>query len=183
MKFFDTVGKTLTDGLSRLEERNKRNAHLNRIRAALKREEKAAQRKYIALGRYYYNSLRDKNDPVAEQHSLELDEIEIRINKAVDMLEQCYAEAAAKKAELHEEIDLDDAKCFDSNPIEDKLEGGAEKISKDAAKVADMLKESTAEIEKEALNTADTIGEGAAKTVSEVKNAADTDENDNLPFE
>lgn len=155
------VGRSLNKGVSKIEEKNRRAAQLNRLRAVLKREEKAAQSEYLALGRYYYHSLRDKNDSIAESHAAELDIIEKRISVAVEKLEECYAEMAAERAVRDEEkqmnnlslfaekteIDIDDVECFDSDPTEGTDE-------------AEKLEDASVEIKP-----------------------ADEDENDYLPFE
>lgn len=157
MGFFNKVGKTLSEGFSRLEEKNRRSAYLNRIRAALKREEKAAEREYIALGRYYYNNLRDQNDPVAEKHCAELEIITKRIDAAISRLEECYAEMAEEKASQYEEIDLDDVQCLPEDPAAVPA----------AENMADELKENVKEAAENVKETAQAVYEDVAKTVTE----------------
>ncbi len=96
-------------------------------------EERAADREYLALGRYYYNNLRDKNNPVTEAHCAELEAIEVRLEKALNQLEQFY-QADGKDSDCVivesedgpsaafvaggeiEEVTLDDVQAFDHDP-------------------------------------------------------------------
>ncbi len=165
MKFFKTIGKAVENAASFLGEKNRRAAYLNRIRAVIRCEEKAAEREYLALGRYYYNNLRDKSNPVTEAHCAEVEAIEGRLDKALNQLEQFYemeknassvtaAEgedgptAICAKGSDVEEITLDGVECYDHDPMAEEKEPGA------APK------------------------EAAAETA-----AAEPGENDNLPFE
>ena len=50
---------------TQLKEKNRRLAAANRLRTAIRCQEKAAEKEYLALGRYYYNVLRDPDNPVA----------------------------------------------------------------------------------------------------------------------
>lgn len=183
MGFFNKVGKTLSEGFSRLEEKNRRSAYLNRIRAVLKREEKAAEREYIALGRYYYNNLRDQNDPVADKHCSDLELINKRIEAAIDRLEECYAEMAEEKAEQYEEIDLDDVQCLQEDPAKrveettdsdtlqetkDDLIESLQNVKEDMKDVAENVKEAAKAVYQEVVKT---VQEEAAESREQVMDA------------
>lgn len=147
MNFLKNIGKTVSDAAGYLGEKSRRAAYLNRIRTVIRCEEKAADREYLALGRYYYNSLRDKNNPVTEAHCAELEAIEGRLEKALDQLEQFYqaendvtviggaegftvidtAEGGA------EEITLDDVESYDYDPVAEKPEQEAKAEADEAA--------------------------------------------------
>ena len=71
-----------------LKEKNHRAAVMNRLRAVIRCEEKAAEKEYLALGRYYYNVLRDPDNPVAEAHCLRLDQLQAQRDRALEDLEQ-----------------------------------------------------------------------------------------------
>lgn len=90
MDFLKNIGKAVGNAVSFVGEKNRRAANLNRIRSVIRCEEQAAQREYLALGRYYYNNLRDDSNPVTESHCAQLDEIEGRLDKALTQLEQFY---------------------------------------------------------------------------------------------
>lgn len=112
MEFLKTVGRAVENAAIYLGEKNRRAAALNRIRAVIRCEEKAAQKEYLALGRYYYNNLRDKNNAVTESHCAQLEEIDKRLNAAVAQLEKFYA----KPEEECEEVTLEDVESFDQDP-------------------------------------------------------------------
>ena len=63
------------------------------------------------MGRYYYHNLRDKENDVTEAHCLALDEIEQRLDAALDQLSQCYSAGEAR-----EEVTLEDVQAFDQDP-------------------------------------------------------------------
>ena len=73
---------------TQLKEKNRRLAAANRLRTAIRCQEKAAEKEYLALGRYYYNALRDPDNPVAEAHCLRLDQLLAQRDSALESLEQ-----------------------------------------------------------------------------------------------
>lgn len=112
MEFLKNIGKAVGDAANYLGEKNRRAARLSRIRSVIRCQEKAAEKEYIALGRYYYYSLRDKSNPVAEPHCAALDEIEAKLDNALDQLEKFYGGVE----EAGEEITLDDVTAYDEDP-------------------------------------------------------------------
>ena len=68
---------------TQLKEKNRRLAAANRLRTAIRCQEKAAEKEYLALGRYYYNVLRDPDNPVAEAHCLRLDQLQAQRDRAL----------------------------------------------------------------------------------------------------
>ena len=56
---FKTAGGAVQDAVGVVAEKNRKNALANRLRTVIRCEEKAAERAYLALGRYYYHNLRD----------------------------------------------------------------------------------------------------------------------------
>lgn len=111
MEFLKTIGKAVGEAAAYLGEKNHRAAQLSRIRSFLRCQEKAAEKEYLALGRYYYHNLRDKENDVTEAHCLALDEIEQRLDAALDQLSQCYSASEAR-----EEVTLEDVQAFDQDP-------------------------------------------------------------------
>ena len=72
-----------------LAEKNRRAAQINRIRAVIRlTEKKTAEKEYIALGRYYYHNLRDKENAVTEPHCAALDQAEKALDAALDKLDR-----------------------------------------------------------------------------------------------
>ena len=82
MEFLKSIGRAVGEAAGYLGEKNRRAAQLNRIRAVIRCQEKAAEKEYLALGRYYYHSLRDKENPVTEGHCASLDQIERALDSA-----------------------------------------------------------------------------------------------------
>ena len=70
MEFLKTIGKAVGEAAAHLGEKNHRAAQLSRIRSFIRCQEKAAEKEYLALGRYYYHNLRDKENDVTEAHCL-----------------------------------------------------------------------------------------------------------------
>lgn len=131
MDFLKTIGHALGDVVSFVEEKNKKTARLNRIRTVIRCEEKAAEKEYIALGRYFYNNLRDENNAVTENHCVQLDGIEQRLEAALNQLEAFYSEEAEKQDTVREEIDLSDVTELEQPPeeLEEKEEELKEEVS------------------------------------------------------
>ncbi len=159
MEFFRSLGRAVGNAWSFVEEKNRRTAALNRIRAVISCEEKAAQRQYLALGRYYYNNLRDEKNAVTEAHCADLDAIEARLDAALCQLEKFYqSEGECHGGPCCEEIDLEGVQCLEESACE----------------------ELCTEIEEEAQDSG--AGTETPDADLEEKPAA-SDENDGLPFE
>ena len=116
MDFFKKIGKALSGAAGYVGEKNRKTAALNRIRTVIRCEEQAAEKQYLALGRYYYNNLRDKNNSVTEAHCGELEAIEARLDAALLQLEKFYSLEETKTDSLREEIDLEDVQCLEEPP-------------------------------------------------------------------
>ena len=80
-----------------IRQKNRHAAVMNRLRTGIRCQEQAAEKEYLALGRYYYNALRGKDSPVAEEHCKRLDEINALLDATLKSLEETVRarEAAA----------------------------------------------------------------------------------------
>ena len=121
MKILDKITQAAGNAVGLLEEKNRKAAYKSRLRTLIRSEESAAEKEYLALGRYFYHNLRNKGNDVTEAHCKALDEIETRLEKTLDQLEQCYpaddcAIDAAVTESMTEEVTLDDVECFDHDP-------------------------------------------------------------------
>ena len=122
MNILERIKEAAGNAANRLEEKNRKAAAANRMRTVIRCEEAAAEKEYLALGRYFYNNLRNKGNDVTEAHCAELEEIEARLEKALDQLEQLYqtdgptALGIFVPEEEKEEITLEDVECFDHDP-------------------------------------------------------------------
>lgn len=75
-------------------QKNRHAAVMNRLRAVIRCQERAAEKEYLALGRYYYNALRDKDNPVAEEHCAKIDQIQAQLDSTLESLEQAVRDKA-----------------------------------------------------------------------------------------
>lgn len=132
MEIFKNIGKAVGEAVNYVGEKNRKAAYLNRLRTVIRCEEKTAEKEYLALGRYYYNNLRDANNPVTEAHCAELDAINARLERTISDLEKLYNDNAnigiisgedgptavytANKHAEAEEITLDDVQEFSFDP-------------------------------------------------------------------
>lgn len=157
MEFLKNIGKAVGEAANYLGEKNRRAARLSRIRTVIRCQEKAAEKEYLALGRYYYHNLRDKGNAVTEPHCDALDQIEEKLDNALDQLEKYYG----GEDDCQEEITLDDVASYDQDPsVEESI---PEEVS------VETTPEETAEAPK-----AETAPAPAP---------APAGENDDLPFE
>ena len=69
------LGQSARRTAQNLKEKNRRAALANRLRLVVHCEEQAAEKEYLALGRYYYNALRSKDNAIAESHCARIDAI------------------------------------------------------------------------------------------------------------
>lgn len=106
---FKTAGGAVQDAVGVVAEKNRKNALANRLRTVIRCEEKAAERAYLALGRYYYHNLRDAGNTVTEPHCIDIEAAEQRIDAAVQKLEALCREEGEEEIE---EITLDDVREY-----------------------------------------------------------------------
>lgn len=114
---FKTAGGAVQDAVGVVAEKNRKNALANRLRTVIRCEEKAAERAYLALGRYYYHNLRDAGNTVTEPHCIDIEAAERRIDAAVEKLEALCHEDGEEEIE---EITLDDVREFVPQPAADE---------------------------------------------------------------
>ena len=115
MEFLKNIGRAAKEAAAYLEAKTRRAAQLNRIRAVIRCQQKAAEKEYLALGRYYYHSLRDQENGVTEPHCAALDAIEQELDRALDQLERLYGEDPQPQGE---EITLEGVEELDAPPQE-----------------------------------------------------------------
>lgn len=115
MDVVKNIGRAVGQAAAALGRKHRKTAALNRIRTVIRCEERAAQKEYLALGRYYYNALRDRGNLVTEPHCAQLDEIEARLERALEQMQACAEDACPCGGDC-EEITLEDVECFDGEP-------------------------------------------------------------------
>lgn len=90
---FETIGHTLSGAVDYVVEKNRRAAQINRLKMVIRKEERAAEKAYIALGKYYYHTLRDELNAVTEPHCAAVDNATRRMDRAMSRLESmCFRE-------------------------------------------------------------------------------------------
>lgn len=90
---FETIGHTLSGAVDYVVEKNRRAAQINRLKMVIRKEERAAEKAYIALGKYYYHTLRDELNPITEPHCAAVDNATRRMDRAMSRLESmCFQE-------------------------------------------------------------------------------------------
>ena len=115
---FKTAGGAVQSAVKVVEEKNRRTALMNRLRTVIRCEEKAEERAYLALGRYYYHNLRDAENTVTEPYCIDIEAAQKRIDAAVEKLEALTREGDSEAEE--EEITLDDVQEYTPTPEEEK---------------------------------------------------------------
>ena len=92
VELFKNIGEIMENAKKNFSEKGKKASAAAKLRAIIKAEEKATERAYMALGKYYYNNLRDKNDVTAEPYCASLDSSREKIEKAAKKLDSYYKE-------------------------------------------------------------------------------------------
>lgn len=147
-------------------EKNRKTALINRLRAVVKCDEQAAERAYIALGRYYYHNLRDASNSITEASCTDIDAAEKRIEQAAAHLDKIYGESD----EIAEKIDLDDVTELSPTNL-DILDGAGE--------VGDCASEFNPDLEDTAVEGV--LDEAVPPAVQEASQEDKKDEE--IPFE
>lgn len=89
---FKTAGGAMQNAVDVVAEKNRKTAMANRLRTVIRCEEKAAERAYLALGRYYYHNLRDASNAETENYCVGIETAEQRIEDAMLKLEELNRE-------------------------------------------------------------------------------------------
>ena len=164
-------GQTARRTAQSLKEKNHRAALANRLRLVVRCEEQAAEKEYLALGRYYYNALRNKDNAIAESHCARIDAIQQRRDRALSDLEQTV-DSMAEVVTLVSHADGPTAVFV----------AGTTRFSKEAPEAEEEYNpqdENSEEIDLSDVESfdQDPMPEAAATPPAEL------DENDGLPFE
>lgn len=126
---FKTAGGAMQNAVGVVAEKNRKTALANRLRTVIRCEEKAAERAYLALGRYYYNNLRDAANADTEPYCVDIDAAEQRIENAVAKLEALCNEEEV----VVEEVTLEDVKELPAPAEESVPEGFVDEAVEAAA--------------------------------------------------
>ena len=103
---FKTAGGAMQNAVDVVAEKNRKTAMANRLRTVIRCEEKAAERAYLALGRYYYHNLRDASNVETENYCVGIETAEQRIEDAMLKLEELNREEEAESIAVIGEEDV-----------------------------------------------------------------------------
>lgn len=115
MKILSSVASSVTKAIDFVVEANRKSALINRIKAVVRSEEKNIDRAYIALGKYYFNNLRDKDLEETERHCLSLENSRRRLDRALTRLEELTDE---EEDDYNEYEDYEDCYACQARDVE-----------------------------------------------------------------
>lgn len=118
---FKSAGGAMQNAVDVVAEKNRKTALANRLRTVIRCEERAAERAYLALGRYYYHNLRDAANAETENYCIGIESAEKRIEDAMMKLEALNREETEDEGE---EITLEDVKELPASPAEEAVPEG-----------------------------------------------------------
>lgn len=93
-KALSYAGKTISSAVDSMIETNRRKAMISRIRVVIRNERENTERTYAALGKYYFEHLRDPENGNTEQLCRAVEESEARLKRAFDKLDALREEFA-----------------------------------------------------------------------------------------
>lgn len=164
-----------------LKEKNHRAALINRLRLVVSCEERAAEKEYLALGRYYYNALRNRDNAIAESHCARIDSIQKRRDQALSELEKAVS-PSAEITTIFSEVDGPTAVFVTA-----RKRGTLLHYSKNSAEIT-VTRDNQAEYDpededSEEIDLSDVKSFDQDPMPEAATPPAELDENDSLPFE
>lgn len=168
MNFFETVSSNMTKAVDFVVEKNRKAAMMNRLRIVIKNERENESRAFVALGKYYYEHLRDSQTEETEHLCRAVDFSDRRIKKAFAKMDEIAA------PEDCEECCGDDCGCcaYSDDP-EDAEEPGEPDLS---GEICDEDDPSVSCIVRQANEAADAAQTDIPGTDTADEEAADDDQ-------
>lgn len=125
MNIISSVGNGFTKAIDYVVEKNRKIALINRVKLVIRNEEDNSQRAYIALGKYYFRNLRDKQNEETEHYCSAIENANKRRDRALLKLDDLTApemeHQCCEDDMCDESCDCCDDTCYDEEL--DKLEG------------------------------------------------------------
>lgn len=106
MSFFDVLGGAVTGALDFVIEKNKLQAQLNRLRLVMRHESQTIDNAYIALGKHYYENMRDTDNTENKKLCATIDKSKATMKRAQDC---CRTLSAQSKACYYDSLKKDKA--------------------------------------------------------------------------
>ena len=113
MKILSTFASHVTQAIDFVVEANRKAALINRLKLVIKSEEKNIDRAYIALGKYYFNHLRDKGLEEPERHCAALENSKRRLDRALTKLEELTEDDDEEDYEEYDDCAGCHGDCYD----------------------------------------------------------------------
>lgn len=107
MNILDTMRGSVSGAINFVVDKNRKISLINKVKRVIREEEKRANEAYIALGKYYFHNLRDKNNNETEFYCIEVEHAERRQQRAemkLDELTECHSEIYNFDDEAFEEF-------------------------------------------------------------------------------
>lgn len=86
MSFFAAIGSGISKAVDCIAEKNHRAALINRLRVVIKNERETSARAYVALGKYYFDHLRDPQNEETEHLCRAIEQSGDRMKRAFEKL-------------------------------------------------------------------------------------------------
>lgn len=117
MNLFRSVTGSVTKAVDYIVEKNRKAALVNRIRIVIKNERETEARAYVALGKYYFETLRDAQNEETEALCKAVELSEQRMKKAFLKLDEITAPGEEEDAceDCHDDCDY--CPCYDENDV------------------------------------------------------------------
>ncbi len=93
MRILHNVYQGFTSAIHLVVEKNRKNNLINRIKYVIRQEETKANQAYIALGKYYFNHLRQEENEETEFYCKAVEHANHRIDRALTKLDELTLDA------------------------------------------------------------------------------------------
>ncbi len=155
MNLFQSVSSNVTKAVDFVVEKNRKAALINRIRIVIKNERENEARAYVALGKYYYEHLRDAQNEETEHLCRAIDFSDKRMKKAFAKLDEITAPEDGADCDedcdycpYYNEEDSDPEETYEAPAASTVNENKSESFdSAPASAYADVIDEEAAEDE------------------------------------
>ena len=94
MSLFYNLREGVSGAINYVVDKNRKISLINRIKTIIRQEEKNANQAYIALGKYYFNHLRDPQNGETEFYCMEIEHANRRIGRAMMKLDELTEDQA-----------------------------------------------------------------------------------------
>lgn len=111
MSFLENLGNGIAKVIDSVVERNHRASVVNRLRIVIKNERENTARAYVALGKYYFDNLRDPENEETERLCRSVEESAARMQKAFAKMDEISSAGQTEDGDPCEGCEDDCASC------------------------------------------------------------------------